>query len=463
MVNRWLGFRFGRFLLAATLFVTISFSGASVAQAEEALCSSAAYRDLYACREVIVKYLADFDPVGVSARYSLQLIGLIPQLTQAWFLAPIGTDYDALASSLRAEQGVFGVEHNSEFILPECRQLNIPILDLGPRTGADLSRQSAMAAMRRPLSDALGTGVVVAVLDTGVSRRHPALAGALLPLGIDVLGHDPLADDVGDGIDENLNGVTDEGHGHGTAIASLIHAVAPQAKLLPVRVIDDECNGSAFALASGIVRAVDAGAHILNLSLGAKEDNDAVESALAYALARGVVVVAAAGNQLRPSAAPEDEIQFPASWDRSISVAAVTDVLEATSFTLFDEHVQLSAPGVELLTAWRDDSYARASGTSFSTALVSGAAAVARQIEPSFTPAEILSWMRQTALAVDPWNAPWLGGQLGAGVPDLTALTALVERPRGSSGPLTRHAEDDTEVATTPTSGPGPVLSTESD
>lgn len=462
MVGRGLGFKHGRVVLAA-LFVTTLLLSPSRAYADDGdLCQSPDYRDLYACREVIVQYGTDFDPSGAQARFNLQLIGLIPQLTQAWFLAPIGTDYTSLAAALGTEPGVVGVEHNSEFVLPECHQLNLPILELGPVTGADLRHQRAMAAMRRPLTDELGTGLVVAVLDTGVSRRHPALAGSLLPLGIDVLGLDPLADDVGDGIDENGNGVIDEGHGHGTAIASLIHAVAPRAKLLAVRVIDDECNGSAFALASGIVRAVDAGADVLNLSLGAREDNDAVEDALAYALAHGTVVVAAAGNQLTPVGDPEPEIQFPASWARSIAVAAVTDVLEATSFTLFDDDVQLSAPGLELLIAWRDGSYAHASGTSFSTALVSGAAAIARQAQPSFAPEEIRALMKETAIAVDPWNAPWLGGQLGAGVPDLSALAAWTGRLRGDGAPVHRHSEHADEFATPGTSRPGHV-STESD
>jgi two-component system response regulator RegA len=241
-----------------------------------------------------------------------------------------------------------------------------------------------------------------------------------------------VADDTGDGIDEDNDGITDAGGGHGTAVAGLVHLVAPAAVILPVRVLDDECHGTAFALADGIVRAVDAGARIINASLGAAEDSSAVEDALRYAADHDVLIVAAAGNvSTAPTGSPEPEspeVQFPAREEPSLAVAAVDSALVATPFTITGEEIGMSAPGDSLVLPWRSGR-ARASGTSFSTALVSGAAAVGLGVHPSLDRAGLVHLILSTAIPVDPQNRPDLQGHLGAGIPDVEALASSVVRP----------------------------------
>src|SRR5262249_34358146 len=157
------------------------------------------------------------------------------------------------------------------------------------------------------------------------------------------------------------------GWGHGTAVAGLIHLVAPAARILPIRILDDECSGRAYALAAGIVAATDSGARIINASLGAVESSSAVEDALRYASDRGVLIVASAGNT--PKYGDERDVLFPARSIYAFAVAAVDNKLVAAPFTALGPEVAMSAPGVSLLMPWRYD-YARGSGTSFSTALV---------------------------------------------------------------------------------------------
>ena len=119
----------------------------------------------------------------------------------------------------------------------------------------------------------------MAVLDTGVGP-HPDLQPVLLP-GHDFIDDDNVPDDVGDGLDNDNDGVTDEGVGHGTHVAGIIHAIAPGARILPVRVLDSDAQGSVFAIAQGIRYAVDQKARVINLSLGlVNSESPSIESAL---------------------------------------------------------------------------------------------------------------------------------------------------------------------------------------
>jgi len=207
-----------------------------------------------------------------------------------------------------------------------------------------------------------GDGILVAVLDTGVDSSHPALAGQTFG-GYDVVG------DMAYQSDNN---------GHGTACASLIagkggsesiSGVAPKAKILPVKVMDDTGKSDGFAIAKGIVYAVEQGAEIINLSLGTTAETSLLDSAIDYALGKGVLIVASSGNEGK-----EGE-NYPSSAEGVLCVGAVDAKLWKASFSNYGPKVDLVAPGVLVAAAAPNGGAVLMSGTSAAAPLVSGAAA----------------------------------------------------------------------------------------
>ena len=180
-------------------------------------------------------------------------------------------------------------------------ELDAPVRALGVPTGSDPYRglQWDLATIQAPAAWAAstGAGVTVAVVDSGVDAGHPDLAGQVLP-GTDLV--------------TGTSGVSSDPNGHGTHVAGTIAALtgngvgvaglAPDAKILPVRVLAENGSGMMSAVATGITWAADQGAQVINMSLGATAQVTAVTNAIAYARSKGVVVVAAAGNSRRPAA-----------------------------------------------------------------------------------------------------------------------------------------------------------------
>ena len=219
-----------------------------------------------------------------------------------------------------------------------------------------------------------GRSVTVAVIDTGVDAGHEDLAGQVLT-GVDLSGRTAV---VGGGTDPN---------GHGTHVAGIIAAadngvggvgVAPEAKILPVRVLDESGAGYASDVAEGIIYAVDHGALVINLSLGGPVPSAAQQAAVEYAIQKGVTVVAAAGNS-GPDGAPE----YPAALPGVIAVAATTPEDEVASFSTWGAYVDVAAPGTMILSSLPGDDYAYESGTSMATPFVAGVAALVRSVDVS--------------------------------------------------------------------------------
>jgi membrane-anchored mycosin MYCP len=286
-----------------------------------------------------------------------------------------------------------------------------------------------------------GTGVLVAVVDSGVDSGHPQLAGAVAP-GIDLL------DPGGDG---RLDCV-----GHGTAVASIIAArsrdrsafrgVAPAAVILPVRVserVDDSTSGRTApvaAVAGAIRQAVDRGARIVNLSLTIDRDDPALRDAVRYAVAKDAVLVAAAGNR-HDTGNPRP---YPAAYDGVIGVGAIQADGTRVPQSQSGDYVDLVAPGAEVTAAARGGGHARYTGTSFAAAYVAGAAALVRQYHPALTAAQVAERLTATA---DTTGVS--GGGYGAGVVNpYRAVTGRTdERAASHPGPLAAHTRNPAELA----------------
>lgn len=278
--------------------------------------------------------------------------------------------------------------------------------------------EPAYVAQRPPALDRLGVeavwptstgeGVVVAVVDSGVDVRNAHLTSAVLP-GVDLTGPDT------DGL-----GHTDE-DGHGTAIAGQIAArpvdgsgvvgVAPDAQVLPVRVYratDEQAVRSGQGvrtdrIAAGIVAAVERGARVVNVSLSSPEDDPALRAAVELATERGALVVASAGNRATTEDT-EDSPRYPAAYDGVLGVAAVDAADRPTEDSIHGPHVDLAAPGTEVLTTFHAAGDCMLGGTassSFATAYVSGAAALVAQAHPDETPAQWAHRLMATAARPD--------------------------------------------------------------
>ncbi|MFC9861910.1 MULTISPECIES: type VII secretion-associated serine protease mycosin [unclassified Streptomyces] len=249
-----------------------------------------------------------------------------------------------------------------------------------------------------------GKGIVVAVLDTGVDDTHPDLAGGVLP-GKDLIGFGAGRGDAAWALHGTAMAGIIAGRGSGTGRGDGILGIAPEARILPVRVIlesNDPSRAKArksrgTALADGIRWATDHGADVINLSLGddskSAHPEPGEDAAIQYALAKGVSVIASAGN----GGEKGDRVSYPAAYPGVIAVAAVDKHGTHASFSTRRWYATVSAPGVDIVVANPDRKYYIEWGTSAASAFVSGAVALVRAAHPGLTPAQIKKLLADTA------------------------------------------------------------------
>ncbi len=267
-----------------------------------------------------------------------------------------------------------------------------------------LARLGAQEAWRL----ATGQGVLVAVVDSGVDDRNPHLRGVVRD-GFDVV----TGDDAG----------RTDTWGHGTAVAGIIAArrvtgsgvigLAPRAQILPVRVYHAEGDQAAEQdvqptpgrIADGITWAAEQGAKIINVSMSTDADDPALRAAVRDATARGSLVVASAGNR-NTADDKADEARYPAAYPEVLAVAAVDAELRPTDSSIHGPHVDVAAPGAQVLTAFPgagDCWYATTDpAPSWSTAYASAAAALLAERFPDETPAQWARRLEVTAARATP-------------------------------------------------------------
>ena len=261
-----------------------------------------------------------------------------------------------------------------------------------------------------------GQGVIVAVVDSG-SGPHPDLAENLLP-GRSIIG-----------TVESQDGRDIDASGHGTHVAGIIAAVAnngiggsgvaPNAKILPIQVLDQAGQGDARDVAAGVRFAADNGARVINLSLGGATESSSLTQAITYANDKGVLVVAAAGN-----GGAADKPKWPASLDLTLAVTAVDQANNATSFDQRGDYIDLSAPGANIVSTAKGD-YVTLSGTSMAAGFVAGAAALLFAAEPRVTNAQVRDILLRTASDI---GEPGRDVTFGAGLINMVAALAELQR-----------------------------------
>lgn len=257
-----------------------------------------------------------------------------------------------------------------------------------------------------------GSGIIVAVVDTGVDRTHPDLAGNIWTNTREIAennrddDNNGYVDDVyGWNFNDNNNNTLD-GHSHGTHVAGTIAGIgnnigvtgiAYNSKILPVKVLDDQGRGSLSSVAQGVRYAADNGAKVINLSLGGSVESSEFQAAIQYASSKGAIVVMAAGNS--GSATPGYPAAYATNW--GLAVGAVN---QNNNFASFSNQAgsnpalaYVTAPGVNVYSTTPNNSYRTYSGTSMASPHVAGVVALMLDANPNLTELQIRDILMQTS------------------------------------------------------------------
>jgi subtilisin family serine protease len=303
----------------------------------------------------------------------------------------------------------------------------------------DLAKMSVGDAWQK----STGTGVTVAVIDSGVDASHPDLAGHVL---------------TGYNVMTGKAGASTDAFGHGTHVAGTIAAVtgngvgvasvAPDAKILPIKVLGDDGKGYMSDTATGIIYAADHGANVINMSLGATSQVAAVTNAIAYARSKGVVVVAAAGNY-RADGSPTT---WPGADAGVIGVAATDSNDKVAGFSNAGSYVDVAAPGVNIASTYPVSlgSYTMMSGTSMASPHVAAVAALIEAYRPGLSPDQDEKAIEGTALDLGTTGRDndYGYGRVNAAAA-LTAAASMTPAPKTSSATPTPSVTK-SSVAPTP-------------
>lgn len=271
------------------------------------------------------------------------------------------------------------------------------------------------------------SSVRIAILDTGIEESHQDLQGKVVA-SVN-FSDSPTSQDV-DGHGTHVAGIAAAATNNNTGVGG----VGYQTSLMNVKVLGDAGWGYYDWITNGILWATDNGAKVINLSLGAPYSSQALENAINYAWSKGVVVVAAAGNdgKVDPS--------YPAYYSNAIAVAAVDQNDQKASWSNYGSWVDVAGPGVSILSTFKGNSYAYYSGTSMATPFTSGVAALVWAKGSCQTNTCVRQAVESSADTINGTGTLWNFGRLNA----LKAVEYTVDTPIST-------------VTPTPTSAPSPT------
>ncbi|SDG19944.1 subtilisin [Methanolobus vulcani] len=233
--------------------------------------------------------------------------------------------------------------------------------------------------------DFTGEGVRVAVIDTGIDYTHPDLAPNYYG------GYDFVNGDM-DPMDDN---------GHGTHVAGIIAAVdnddiivvgvAPDAEIYALKVLNSDCDGQISDINAAIDWAIMHDMDVISMSLGSSTDFISMRRMCQKAYDEGIVLVSASGNDYGGN------VSYPAAYDSVIAVSAIEKNGSVADFSNIGPEVELVAPGVNILSTYKEDGYASIAGTSMATPHVSGVVALLLSADDTLSPEEVREILASTA------------------------------------------------------------------
>ncbi len=290
--------------------------------------------------------------------------------------------------------------------------------------------QWAHTRMQSPAAWDIITGtttIVIAILDSGIDETHPDLAGKIVA-GYDTTVNPPDAD-------------PHDLHGHGTHVAGIAAAVTNNgvgvagmnwlARIMPVRVLNEQGSGSNASITDGITWACDHDAKVLSLSLGGPTRSQSMQDAINAAYADGCLVVAAMGND------NSSAVAYPAAYTNVVAVSATGPTDTKASYSSYGSHCDIAAPGGDMgylhdpagilstmptYGVWMTDhygystSYDYLNGTSQATPYVSGLASLIWSVNSTLTPAQVQNIIQSTAvdLGATGWDQVYGWGRINA-------------------------------------------------
>lgn len=336
--------------------------------------------------------------IGWSSSQSVDQI--LSQMANDADLAVVGRNNIVQSPELLQSSEVF-VDQSSEVFVDQVAP--VTFFDQQPLINLHLSEAQTYT---------LGGGVTVAVIDTGIDPTHPLFAGRLTSNGYDFVDNDTNPSEVSGGA----------GYGHGTFVAGLVTLAAPNAMIMPLRAFGPDGSATSFDIARAIDYARENGAKVINMSFGMLEQDPLINDAINDA-ASSVYMVAAAGNDNAAS------LHSPADLsNQTIAVASVAINDTKASFSNYHNSVRVSAPGVGVYSAYPGNRWGNWSGTSFSTAFVSGEAALLLSLNSSLTRTQLNTFIGNSGININPVN-PSYTSKLGKRIDYLAAINALLGNP----------------------------------
>ncbi len=351
---------------------------------------------------------------------------------------------DVLASVLRLVNGILDAEPDQLVVIPPnssagAYQTTIPTyLDdqtpvnyFGSTVWDGYANQPAAWLIGAPQAQrafrVTGSGAIVADIDTGVDPTHPALKPFLLQ-GYNFITNQPGASELSDlngatasacntcqaaFVDQHTAAMLDQhtaamldgnqfaDFGHGTEVLGMVHLVAPNARLLPLKAFNADGSGDLSNILSAIYYAVQNHANVINMSFELTSNSTELTNAINYADSHSVICVASSGND------GSNQVVYPAGLSNVIGVASTNYFDQRSSFSNYgDQIVWVAAPGENIVTTYPFGTYSATSGTSFTSPMVAGTAALLLNRNPRLSPAA-------AAKAIS--NAQWIGPNMGYG------------------------------------------------
>jgi subtilisin family serine protease len=399
------------------------------------------------------RFLVRMDPSVADSVAKTHNLKLVKKVTTDGLYVVSGSSLD----SLRANPLVQGAEKDIKVTLPELSAAyskaghKLPVT-VRKSSGITMPgtpwqaylNQSSNTLINLPQTHAQGrkgTGVTVAIIDTGVDYTHPVLASSIDARSwnflmnssdvqvnqettpwvdqettpwvdqettpwVDGSGSVVLNQETTPWVDQETTPWVDQettpwvdklppAYGHGTMVAGIVHLVAPEARIMALKAFNAYGEGTMSTVVQAIRYAVDNGADVINMSFSADTNSAALQDAINYATSRGVICVASVSND------GKNKEVYPSNVGATIGVGASDNNDAKASFSNWGSDVDIAAPGVGIYTTYPMGHYAAGWGTSFSTPYVAGTAALMKRVNSGELPGKADSDLKSSPVAIN--------------------------------------------------------------